>query len=86
MAWRLRLIRSAHRDLENLPNADRKAIALAFDKMAQNLGSVDLVKLSGSENKWRLRVGRWRVIVKLDNSTGIIWALRIHQRKDAYRD
>ena len=82
----LRFVRSAQREMLRLSDADQIAIGTSLDKMVQNPGAVDIVKLSGEKNKWRLRVGQWRVILQLDNYTGIIWVLRILPRKDAYRD
>jgi mRNA interferase RelE/StbE len=44
----------------------------------------DVVKLAGS-GSYRLRVGDWRVIFDLDNDGLIILALRVLNRRDAYR-
>jgi mRNA-degrading endonuclease RelE of RelBE toxin-antitoxin system len=47
---------------------------------------MDMTKLAGRGNRWRLRVGRWRVIIDVDNSTGEMLITRVLARKDAYRD
>jgi mRNA-degrading endonuclease RelE of RelBE toxin-antitoxin system len=47
---------------------------------------MNMAKLAGGGNRWRLRVGRWRIIFDLDNSTGVMLVTRALARKDAYRD
>ncbi|HWP27925.1 MAG TPA: hypothetical protein VNM50_00140 [Chloroflexota bacterium] len=44
-----------------------------------------MAKLAGQGNRWRLRVGRWRVILGLDNAAGTIIVISILDRKEAYR-
>ncbi|HAF49932.1 MAG TPA: hypothetical protein DCL04_02330 [Synergistaceae bacterium] len=47
--------------------------------------AVDLKKLHGNLKRWRLRVGDWRVILRIDQEQGVIYALRIRHRREAYR-
>jgi mRNA interferase RelE/StbE len=44
----------------------------------------DVVKLIGSDS-YRLRVGNWRVIFNLEESGLVVLALRVLNRRDAYR-
>jgi mRNA interferase RelE/StbE len=86
MPWRVDISRRAERDLDRLPIEDRNAVIGALRRMADDLSSVDLRKLGGSANRWRLRVGRWRVILDSDNQSGTMTAARVLDRRDAYRD
>ena len=45
----------------------------------------DVVKLSGRE-EWRLRVGDWRVRLRLDRDQLAVVVLRVLPRGRAYRD
>jgi mRNA-degrading endonuclease RelE of RelBE toxin-antitoxin system len=54
--------------------------------LATGFGALDVTKLGGGGNRWRLRVGRWRVLLELDNAAGAITIARVVDRKDAYRD
>ena len=67
-----------------MPHRDRAAIQRAIDRMSADPSSVDLAKLSGDQ--WRVRVGRWRIIVELDNHDGLIIVTSVLARKDADRD
>lgn len=86
MPWHVRITRKANKELAGMPQPDREAMLRALLRLADNPGSVDMSKLAGTENEWRLRVGRWRVRLQLDNSIGVIQILRVQPRKDAYRD
>jgi mRNA-degrading endonuclease RelE of RelBE toxin-antitoxin system len=58
----------------------------ALDRLLGDFGSVDVTKLAGGGNRWRLRVGRWRALLELDNESGTILVTRVVARKDACRD
>jgi len=80
MPWRRELARRAIRDLDGLPDRDRVAVEAAIGRLVADPSAVDLVKLGGSRNEWRMRVGNWRVFVELDNAAGQIRVLRVRRR------
>ena len=86
MPWRLRVTPRAEKDLAGLPLADREAVRRGLRRLVDDFGALDVTKLAGGGNRWRLRVGRWRVILELDNAAGLISVSRVLARKDAYRD
>jgi mRNA interferase RelE/StbE len=45
----------------------------------------DVVKLSGQGRLYRLRVGDWRVIFTYEDGDLVVLALRVLNRRDAYR-
>ena len=84
MPWEVRLTAKAERDLRSLPPGDQSAARLAIDRLATDPSSVHLRKLAGKQSEWRVRVGRWRIRLYLEQ--GITYVERILPRKDAYRD
>jgi mRNA interferase RelE/StbE len=86
MPWDVRLSPRADRELARVPQAERDAILRALRRLRHEFGASDMAKLAGGGNRWRLRVGRWRVIMELDNATGTALVARVVARKDAYRD
>ena len=46
--------------------------------------TVDLKKLRGEFDKWRVRVGDYRVIMRIASKEETIYVLRIRHRSDAY--
>jgi mRNA interferase RelE/StbE len=49
----------------------------------ENVG--DVVKLAGQVGLYRLRVGDWRVIFAYEDGGLVVLALRVLNRRDAYR-
>lgn len=80
MPWQLRIERPAIRDVRRLPESDRNAVEEAVARLGSDPGSVDLKKLAGRRNEWRMRVGNWRVLVEMDNAAGVIRILGIRRR------
>jgi mRNA interferase RelE/StbE len=84
MPWTLRISSRAEKDLAGLPLAERRAVRAAIERAVANPRGADLKKLSGHDNRWRLRVGRWRVLLAFDNRLGVMTVTRVLDRKDAY--
>jgi mRNA interferase RelE/StbE len=85
MPWDLRVERPAQRDLLNLPDSDRVAVERTIDRFKADPSSVDMAKLNGQRDLWRVRVGQWRIIAELNNRDGLIRIHRVVHRRDAYR-
>lgn len=81
MSWRVRFTVRAARDLDRLPDPDRRVILAAVRAFAAG-AIADVKKLKGRSD-YSLRVGRWRVLYTLN--TGELIVLRILDRKDVYR-
>lgn len=80
---RLVITRQAEKDLAGLDKRVRIRIRAALDKMITNVKAVDLKKLEGYPDLWRLRVGDWRVIMRITGKEVTVYALRIKHRKEA---
>lgn len=83
----LRWSRPAERDLERI---ERNAPALArrirqAARLYADQGYGDVLKLTGQTDTYRLRVGDWRVLFTLTDAGLVILALRVLNRRDAYR-
>jgi mRNA interferase RelE/StbE len=86
MPWQVILDTRAERQLLDLPKRDRDAIRRALRDLALDPGAADIRKLLGRRDEWRLRVGRWRVIIEFDTQHGTMIALQVLPRDRAYRD
>ena len=71
--------------MNRVPADERHAILEALGRLADDPSTVDFHKLAGSLNRWRLRVGRWRVILDGDNRAAVMTVARVLDRRDAYR-
>jgi mRNA-degrading endonuclease RelE of RelBE toxin-antitoxin system len=59
MSWSYSFARRAERDLGEVGDSDRRRILETLDRLAADPSarSADVTKLSGADNRWRLRVG-----------------------------
>ena len=76
----------AIKDLDEVPTRDADRIAQKLEQLANDPSSLDIRKLEGQGDEWRLRVGSWRVRFAFDDATHSINILRILPRSRAYRD
>ena len=83
--WHVEVTPRARRDLRNLDPPIRRRVLDALDRVTGDPPAGDLAKLAGSE-EYRLRVGDWRVRVRLDRAARVVVVLRVLPRGRAYRD
>jgi len=74
----------AEKDIARLDEITRKRIFLALEKMVINKRMVDLKKLKGNVDLWRLRAGDWRVILQITGQE-TAYVLRLKHRREAYK-
>ena len=78
-----------HKALKQLQKLDRVTqtrIREALDTLLTQPKKVDLKKLKGQTNKWRIRVGSYRVILRFYKGQCVILVLQIAHRKDIYKN
>ena len=73
----------ARRELRRLDPPVQRRIVEALDRLTGEPAQGDVVKLAGSDDEWRLRVGDWRVRFTR-SPDGQIQVLRILPRGRAY--
>lgn len=83
--WAIEVTPRARRDLGNLDAPIRRRVRQALEGLAENPAGARLVRLRGSE-ELRLRVGDWRVRLRLDTAARAVVVLRVLPRGRAYRD
>ena len=85
MNYRVEITPSAVRQLTGLPRPaqvrlDRKILRL--EKHPRPRGAV---KLAGAEDLYRIRVGDYRFIYRIDDRRRVVTIARIGHRRDVYR-
>ena len=76
---------SAKKDLQKLPKQIVQRIYSAIEKLADNPKPTASKKLQGENNKWRMRVGDYRVIYSIYDRVCVVDIVRIRHRQDAYK-
>ena len=85
MAYRVVLLRSAARELDALPQPMRRRVARAIGALATEPRPPSVKLLSGPERIWRVRVGDYRVLYRVDDDRVVVMVVRVRHRLDAYR-
>jgi mRNA interferase RelE/StbE len=83
--WRVEITPPARRDLHGIDPPIRQRVLDALDRLIADPPTGDVIKLQGRE-EWRLRVGDWRVLLRLDHEARAVDVLRVLSRGRAYRD
>ena len=81
--WTIEFERRAERDLARLDAQIARRVIAALDRLLERDPSVDVRRLQGSD-EWRLRVGDWRVRLRLDFAKRAVVIVRILPRGRAY--
>jgi mRNA interferase RelE/StbE len=81
--WSLEFERRAERDLERLDRQVTRRVLAALERLVAHDPSLDLRRLQGSD-EWRLRVGDWRVRLRLDFEARAVVVVRVLPRGRAY--
>ena len=84
MNFSIRIKRSAARELERLPKAERARIIETIDRLSENpfLGSALKGDLRGLR---RLHVGDYRVLYEVQDDALVVLVIRVAHRREAYR-
>jgi mRNA interferase RelE/StbE len=78
--------RSARKELENLPADIADRILRKIEALAENPRLPGVIKLRGSINSWRLRVGDYRVVYSINVFSRTVDVAVVRHRRDVYRD
>lgn len=76
---------SALREFKTLERAMQRRIATHIDDLAGNPFPPGSRKLKGSPDHYRIRVGDYRLIYKVDKGRLTILVLKIGHRREVYR-
>lgn len=82
--YRVEFRKTAQREIERLPKKDILAILKAIGTLSENPRGQNSIKLTGEE-KYRLRVGRYRILYEIHDDVLLILVVKVAHRKEAYR-
>ena len=85
MAYNIEFAASALREFKALERATQRRIATRIDALANNPFPAGVKKLQGETDLYRIRIGDYRVLYRVDGKRVIIVILKIGHRRDVYR-
>jgi len=82
--YRLALTSSAEKELNKLSNSLIVRIAPRLENLAANPRPPGCRKLRGGDKEWRIRVGDYRVVYTIDDTSLLVEVTRIRHRSEVY--
>jgi mRNA interferase RelE/StbE len=83
-AYRIEFSPHARREFSSLSKTIQKRIDEKILTLTLNPRPSGVKKLKGFENRWRIRVGDYRIIYEIIDNRLIVLVVQIAHRKDAY--
>lgn len=80
MTWNVVVAKAAQKQLAKFPVKDQVRIAKAMRAMADDPFSGDIIKLEGQNDRWRRRVGNYRIFFAVDRDATTIGISAIMRR------
>lgn len=85
MAYTVEFTTSALREFKALERSLQRRMATRIDALVNNPFPPGVKKLQGEPNLYRIRVGDYRVIYRIEAKRVTIFILKISHRRDVYR-
>ena len=82
---KIEISRTAERQLKKLLRADQARVVQTIQALAEDPFPKGSRKLSGYDDVFRVRTGRYRVLYSVSKSKLIVVVLKVGQREDVYR-
>jgi mRNA interferase RelE/StbE len=82
--YRTEFLSSAAKEFRNLEDKIKRRVVVAIDELIDNPRPKGVRKLRGHKNLYRIRVGSYRVVYKLDDAARLIRVTRIRHRDEVY--
>ncbi|MEJ6482022.1 type II toxin-antitoxin system RelE/ParE family toxin [Nostoc punctiforme UO1] len=86
MTYQIEISKKAAKQLKKLSADIRDRINEKILELADNPRSSGVVKLENTGNKYRIRVGNYRILYEIQDDILILKVVRIGHRRDVYRD
>lgn len=85
MLYRVLVMRSAERDIAALPPPLKRRVATAIGGLASDPRPPGAKLLRGSDRRWRIRVGDYRVLYLVHDADVLVVVVKVRHRGHAYR-
>jgi mRNA interferase RelE/StbE len=84
MSYEVIITKSAQREIRKLTNNIIKLSIETIAKLGENPRPKGSIKLEGSSNGYRVRIGNYRIIYTIEDKIRIVQVESVKHRKDVY--
>lgn len=78
--WQVGVDPTARRALNRFPKDDSGRILEVIEQFSVDPYAGDIEKLGGEENKWRRRVGNYRIFYRIYQHSRMVYVVKIERR------
>ncbi len=82
MIYKVFIEKKSLKQIKGIPEQDKERIKDALRKLENFPSNLDVKKLVGTKNKYRIRVGNYRILIELEHDQIIVFG--VLPRKRAY--
>lgn len=75
---------SARKELESLPDTVLARVVSKLEALKSDPRPAGCKKLKGYKDQWRIRIGNWRIVYIIDDTTRLVSVTRIAHRREVY--
>jgi mRNA interferase RelE/StbE len=83
--YRIELVPAAARQLGSLPKKQQVRITSKIDGLSSDPRPPGCVKLGGSEDIYRIRVGDYRILYQVKDDILLVLVVKVAKRGEAYK-
>jgi len=83
--YRIEFLKTAKKELAKLPKQVQKRISAKIDALLLDPYPPDSKKLKNGDGRFRIRVGDYRIIYRLEDEKLVILVIKIDHRRDVYK-
>jgi mRNA interferase RelE/StbE len=83
--YRIEVSATAERQIRRLPRVDQVRVVRVIQGLSTDPRPPGCRKLSGADDVFRVRVGRYRILYAVQDRRLVVIVLKVGDRKDIYR-
>ncbi|MBD2614197.1 type II toxin-antitoxin system RelE/ParE family toxin [Nostoc punctiforme FACHB-252] len=85
MSYEVEIAPAAKRQIKKLPRDVQQKLVAKLEELAFEPRPDGVKKLEGSENLYRLRLEKYRIIYEIQDSLLLVTVVKVKHRRDIYR-
>ena len=85
MSYEVEIAPAAKRQIKKLPHDVQQNVVAKLEELAFEPRPDGVKKLEGSDNLYRVRAGKYRIIYEIQDALLLVIVVKVNHRRDVYR-
>jgi mRNA interferase RelE/StbE len=86
MNYQIKILNHAKRQVKSISKYVQEQIKITIKNLGDNPRPVGVIKLSGKQDLYRVRVGDYRIIYQIEDNVLLIIIVSVGHRREIYRN